>query len=128
MNRLKYYTYTILIAFSLSGCDKDFDKVNTNPYALTNINPALLFANAQRLTSGGFYEAEQTVVQQFVNAYNLGATTGFNFNEDSNIFNVPRWNDNYPGPIKFLEQAIELVKDDPARSNLYSQLRIWRAY
>jgi len=128
MNRLKYYIYSFLIIFLLPACDKDFEEVNTNPYALTDINPALLFANAQRLTSGGFYEAEQTVVQQFVNAYNLGATAGFNFNEDNNIFNVPRWNDNYPGPIKFLEQAIQLVKDDPARTNLYSEMRIWRAY
>jgi len=128
MNRLKYYIYTFLVAIGLSGCDKDFEDVNTNQYALTEINPALLFANAQRLTSSGFYEAEQTVVQQFVNAYNLGATAGFNFNEDNNIFNVPRWNDNYPGPVKFLQQAIELVKDDPARSNLYNEMRIWRAY
>lgn len=128
MNRLKSYIYALLIVLCLPACDKDFEEVNTNPYALTDINPALLFANAQRLTSGGFYEAEQTVVQQFVNAYNLGATAGFNFNEDNNIFNVPRWNDNYPGPVKFLEQAIQLVKDDPARTNLYSQMRIWRAY
>ena len=128
MNRLKYYICTFLIVFCMQGCDKDFEEVNTNAYALTEINPALLFANAQRLTSSGFYEAEQTVVQQFVNAYNLGATAGFNFNEDNNIFNVPRWNDNYPGPVKFIEQALELAKDDPARSNLYNEIRIWRAY
>jgi hypothetical protein len=128
MNRLKYYIFSFLIVFCLQSCDKDFEEVNTNAYALTEINPALLFANAQRLTSSGFYEAEQTVVQQFVNAYNLGATAGFNFNEDNNIFNVPRWNDNYPGPVKFIEQARELVKDDPTRSNLYNQIRIWRAY
>ncbi len=118
----------LMLTLLAASCDKGFEQKNVNPYALTNINPALLFANAQRLTSPGFWEAEQTVVQQFLNAYNTGATAGFNFNEDNNNFNVPRWNDNYPNSVKLVEQIISLVKDDPAKVNLYNEVRIWRAF
>src|SRR5688572_19016524 len=112
----------------LSGCDKNFESINTNPYAFTNINPAQLFTNAQRSTSAGFWEGEQTIVQQFVNAYNTGATAGFNFNEDNNNFNAPRWNDNYPGPVKLLEQITSLVEEDASRSNLHNMTRIWKSF
>lgn len=118
----------LCISLLFTSCDKDFEEINTNPYALTEIDPALLFSNAQRLSDPGFYEGEQTIVQQYMNAYNTGATAGFNFNEDNNNFNAPRWNNLYPGPIKLLEQIISLVQDDPQRVNLYSQARIWRAY
>ncbi|WP_153799771.1 SusD/RagB family nutrient-binding outer membrane lipoprotein [Foetidibacter luteolus] len=118
----------LLISLLIAGCSKNFESINTNPYALTDINPALLFTNAQRLTNISNWEGEPTIVQQFVNAYNTGATAGFNFNEDNNNFNIPRWNDNYPGPVKLMEQIISLTKDDAARSNLYNQVRIWKAY
>jgi hypothetical protein len=63
------------------ACDQDFVTINTNPYAVSDIDPALLFAGAQRSHLGS-WEAEHTIVQQFVNPYNQGATLGFNFNED----------------------------------------------
>lgn len=128
MKKIECLIRLCLILLFLTGCDKDFVEKNTNPYALSDINPGLLFTNAQRSASAGSWEGEQTIVQQFVNAYNLGATAGFNFNEDNNNYNVPRWNDNYPGPVKLLEQIISMVKDDSSRSNLYNQTRIWRAY
>ncbi|GGH72646.1 hypothetical protein HNQ91_003485 [Filimonas zeae] len=111
-----------------TGCDKDFGKINTNPYGLTSTNPALLFTNAQRLTSPGSWEGDQTIVQQFVNAYNTGATSGFNLNDDNNTFNITRWNDNYPGPIKMLEQVTALTKGDAARTNLANMTIIWKNY
>jgi len=128
MKKLNRYILFPLAIFSLAGCDKDFKDINTNPYALTTINPALLFTNAQRTTHPGFWEGEQTIVQQFLNAYNTGATAGFNFNEDNNNFNFPRWNDNYPNSIKLMEQVISMIKDDPSRNNLYQQVRIWKSY
>lgn len=112
----------------LAACDKDFGNINKNPYSLTDINPALLLTNAQQLTSPGSWEGEQTIVQQFVNAYNTGATAGFNFNEDNNTFNITRWNDSYPSPIKLLEQAASMVSGNSARTNLYQMIRIWKSY
>ena len=70
----------------IAGCDKDFVEINTNPYAITDIDPALLFAGAQRTSLGNGWESESTIIQQFVNPFNLGATLAFNFNEDIDNF------------------------------------------
>lgn len=128
MKKLIYISSIFFASFAISSCDDGFEEINTNPYALTKIDAALLFTNAQRTTDGGFWEGEQTVVQQFVNAYNTGATAGFNFNEDNDNFNAPRWNNSYPGPIKLLEQIISLTKADATKSNLYNMSRIWKSY
>lgn len=108
------------------GCDDDFVEVNTNPYAVNEIDPALLFAGAQR-THLGTWEAEHTIVQQFVNPYNQGATLGFNFNEDIDGVNNPKWNQSYPSDIRNMVQAITLLGEDTERINLLSMLRIWKA-
>jgi hypothetical protein len=128
MKKTSSYIFLSFSLLTLVGCDKGFADKNINPYALNNIDPAVLFTNAQRTTSSGYWEGEQTVVQQFVNAYNLGATAGFNFNEDNNNYNPVRWNDNYPNSIKLLVQIINLTKENPAKSNLYNMSRIWKAY
>ncbi len=108
------------------SCDKDFEAVNTNPYALTDIDPSLLFAGAQRTVLGG-WETEHTIVQHFVNPHNSGATEGPNFNADNDNFNNGVWNDSYPTDIKNMVQAINLLADSPERVNLLSMLRIWKA-
>lgn len=128
MNKFKHILSIFFLTIAISSCDDGFVDINTNPYALTKIDPALLFTNAQRTTDAGSWEGEQTVVQQFVNAYNTGATAGFNFNEDNNNFNTPRWNNSYPGPLKLLEQIVSLTKTDATKSNLYNMARIWKAY
>lgn len=126
MKTIKHY---ILISIALLvswGCDEDFVEINTNPYAVTEIDPALLFAGAQR-THLGTYEAEHTIVQQFVNPYNQGATLGFNFNEDIDGVNNPKWDQSYPTTIRNMIQAIDLLGEDTERINLLSMLRIWKA-
>ncbi len=107
-----------------SACDKDFVEINTNPYAPTTINPALIFAGAQRTHLGG-WETEHTIVQQFVNPYNSGATLGPNFNADIDLFNNGKW-DSYSGPIKNMIQALKML-EGTNRVNLQSMIRIWKA-
>jgi hypothetical protein len=109
-----------------TGCDKDFVEVNTNPYAITTVDPALLFAGAQR-NHLGTWEAEHTIVQQFVNPYNQGATLGFNFNADIDDLSTPKWNQSYPSVVRNLIQALNLVGNDASRVNLLSMIRIWKA-
>lgn len=110
----------------LGGCDKDFEEINTNPYALTDIDPSLLFAGAQRTDLGG-WETEHTIVQHFVNPHNSGATLGPNFNADIDNFNNGLWNNSYPTDIKNMVQAIALLDENTERVNLLSMLRIWKA-
>ncbi|NJM24577.1 MAG: SusD/RagB family nutrient-binding outer membrane lipoprotein, partial [Bacteroidia bacterium] len=128
MKSNKYILLLCTALFLLGGCDKDFEAVNTNPYAIEELDPALLFANAVRQTHPGHWEGEQTIVQQFVNAYNLGATAGPNFNEDTDNFNTPKWNSCYPNSIKLLVKAKELAEAQPEKVNLMSMIRIWKAY
>src|SRR5690606_34734698 len=125
MKAIKHYILAEALLFA-GACDDDFVEINTNPYAVTEIDPALLFAGAQR-THLGTWEAEHTIVQQFVNPYNQGATLGFNFNEDIDGVNNAKWDQSYPSTIRSLVQAIELLGPDTERTNLLSMIRIWKA-
>ncbi len=110
-----------------AGCTDGFEKMNQDPYAITKIDPALLFTGAERGMNVGNWDGEQTIVQQYLTAYNAGATAGFQFNEDVDQYSTPRWGV-YSGVVKPLVQIISLIKDDPASKNLYSMVRIWKAY
>jgi hypothetical protein len=123
----------ITTVFLFAGCTKDLVEVNTNPYAANSVDPALLFAGAQR-THLGTWTAEHTIVQQFVVPYNTGANDGFNFNSDIDGVSTPKWDQSYSGgangnnaPVKNLMQALFLLGDNTARVNLRSMIRIWKA-
>ncbi len=126
MKTIKYYILLSLTILFSAGCDKDFESINTNPYAVNQIDPALIFAGAQR-THLGNWEIEHTIVQHFVNPYNQGATLGHNFNADIDAFNNPKWDESYVGPARNMKQAMFLLGEDTDRVNLMSMLRIWRA-
>ena len=115
----------ITIVFLFAGCDKDFVEINTNPYAINTIDPALLFAGAQR-TNVGNWTAEHTIVQQFVTPYNQGATLGFSFNEDIDGNSNPKWGE-FNSNIKNLIQALTILGPTTTRVNLKSMIRIWKA-
>jgi hypothetical protein len=126
MKTIKHYILVSAVLLSAAGCDQDFVDVNTNPYAVTSIDPSLLFAGAQR-THLGTWAAEHTIVQQFVIPYNQGATLGFNFNEDIDGVSNPKWDQSYPGPVRNLQQAITILGENTDRVNLLSMIRIWKA-
>jgi hypothetical protein len=111
----------------LVRCKKGFEAQNKDPYAITKIDAGLLFTEAERSMNVGSWDGEQTIVQQYMNAYNSGATAGFNFNEDVDAYNTPRWAV-FTNVVKPLVQIISLTKDDPAAQNLYNMVRIWKAY
>lgn len=123
--------------FCIAGCTKNFDKINTDPYAVTTIDPALLFAGSQRTFVGAGWETENTIAQQFVNPFNAGATLGPNFNADIDNFNNGRWDVSYTGSapannpttggIKGLVQAMAILKGSTNSVNLLSMIRIWKA-
>lgn len=107
------------------GCDKDFVQVNTNPYSANSVDPALLFAGAQR-THLGTWTAEHTIVQQFASPFNTGANDGFNFNSDIDGVSTPKWGE-YTGSIKNMIHALNLLGPNTTRVNLRSMIRIWKA-
>lgn len=126
MKIIKNWIFLSAALLLVTACDKDFIDVNTNPYAVTKVDPALLFAGAQR-THLGTWAAEHTIVQHFVCPYNTGANLGFNFNEDIDLVCNPKWDQSYPGPIRNMVQAINLLGENTDRTNLLSMLRIWKA-
>jgi hypothetical protein len=118
---------------SFAACDKDFVEINTNPYAVTAIDPALLLAGAQR-SHIGTWNAEHIVVQQFIVPYNTGANAGFSFNRDIDGNSFPKWDQSYSNgsngnapPVKNLTQALILLGESTPRVNLQSMIRIWKA-
>ncbi|MEO6849140.1 MAG: SusD/RagB family nutrient-binding outer membrane lipoprotein, partial [Mucilaginibacter sp.] len=116
---------TLLICFV--SCKKGFEKKNQDPYAITKVDPGLLFTGAELGMNNGNWDGEQTIVQQYMNGYNSGATAGFNFNDDVDGYNSPHW-DIYRTAVKSLVQIISITQSDPAAKNLYNMARIWKAY
>ena len=41
---------------------------------------------------------------------------------------MAHWNNTFPGPIKLLAQIVSQIKTDPTKTNLYNEVRIWKAY
>lgn len=117
----------ISILFFLVSCSKGFESKNQDPYAITKIDAGLLLTGAEIGMNVGAWDGEQTIVQQYVNAYNAGATAGFQFNEDVDGYNTPRWGV-YTSVIKPITQILNLIKDNPNAKNLYNMARIWRAF
>lgn len=126
MKTIKSIIISCCAILVFAGCDKGFEEVNTNPYAINGLDPEFIFANTIVGLSFGSWEGEATIAQYFQNAYDLGATSGFQFNENNNNFNQIRWG-NYGGPIKNLVQALEIMDDDPSTLNLRSAMRLWKA-
>ena len=127
MKKNSFIIVSLTLMICLAGCTKGFEEKNTDPYAITTIDPGLLFTGAERNMNIGSWDGEQTILQQYMTAYNQGATAGFQFNEDIDQYNTPRWGLS-TGVIKPLVQIINLIKDDPASKNLYNMVRIWKAY
>src|SRR6187399_1091887 len=127
MKKISCLIIPIAVVLCLVSCTKGFEEKNQNPYAITKIDAGLLFTGAERGMNVGNWDGEQTIVQQYMTAYNAGATAGFQFNEDVDQYSTPRWGV-YTGVIKPLVQIISLIKDDPAAKNLYNMVRIWKAY
>jgi hypothetical protein len=125
---IKIFKRLVFIACTASvftACDKDLQDVNTNPYAITSIDPGVLFAGAQR-THIGNWTAEHTIVQQFVVPFNTGANDGFNFNNDIDGVSTPKWGE-YNGSIRNMIEALNILGPNTARVNLRSMIRIWKA-
>jgi len=135
MKKISCFIIPLALIICCVRCTKGFEKKNQDPYAITTIDPGLLFTGAERNMNSsaagvntGSWDGEQTIVQQYMNAYNAGATAGFQFNLDIDGYSNDRWNGVYPNVVKPLVQIINIVKDNPANKNLYDMVRIWKAF
>jgi hypothetical protein len=134
MKKIKQVLYLCAFLFLFAGCDKDFVEINTDPFAIYDVDLGLIFAGAQR-TYLGDWEAEHTIVQQFVNPFNDGATLGFNFNEDIDNFQNGSFNQYLdagipvlPGAVKAFVHILKRLEGTTDKVNLQSITRIWKAF
>jgi len=125
MKKISQLIFLSAFLLLIGGCDKDFVEINTNPFAINDIDPGLLFAGAERSNLGG-WESESTIIQQFVDPFNLGATLAFNFNENIDNFQNGIWG-NYTGTIKSYAQILNMLKGTTTKVNLQCITRIWKA-
>ena len=125
-NFYKYFAIGVLLC-SLAGCDKDFEKTNTNPILVTSLDPAFTFANAQMGSALVTYFFEMEIVQQVHTPF-TGTPSGGNLNVQNDAAASMTFDALYGGPVKYLTDVINTTKADPERTNLYNMARIWRAY
>jgi hypothetical protein len=130
MKKLKLITFISAFLLIFVGCDKDFEELalEAQKYTLLDLDPGIVFAGSQRIGQGGSWESEATVVQYFENAYNLGATAGFNFNYDVQAQQNSEWG-NYTGTLLTFKNLLKIIDEKyPAKTNLKSVIRMWRAF
>lgn len=130
MKTIKNIIITCCVFMGLTGCDKGFEELNINPYAINDLDASFIFPKTQVDLNFGGWESEATIVQYFQNGYDEGATAGFQYNKNNNNFNQVRWGnptDNYRLPIKNLVQALHNIEGDASKTNLRSMMRIWKA-
>lgn len=129
-NSIIIFFLTALVS-GISGCDKDFEQVNTNPVLATSLDPGYLFSNAEFSTAIQTTNYQSQIVQQIVTPY-TGVLEGGNHNivydPNSNTLFNSYYVNNGSGPIVLLTTVLDQTKDNANRSNLYNMARIWRAF
>ena len=132
MKKISQFILFAAVLVLIGGCDKNFEEINTDPFAINSIDPALVFAGAQRTYIQG-WESENTIVQHFVVPYNDGATLTFNFNADIDYpFQTDPWAQ-YNGTgavapaVKAFVHILNQLEGTTTQVNLQSMVRIWKA-
>jgi len=143
----KKYSYLLLLVLliaGMSGCDKNFVEVNTNPVQPLTLDPGYLFSNAEASSAIPVYYYHIPLVQQIIHPFtgvaeggnhnvvfdaNASTTFDFLFNGTGNgatVTGVTTTTVN--GPVALLAEVIRKTKDSAARSNLYNMARILKSY
>lgn len=126
MKRLTFLTICTAMLVCMA-CDKDFERINTDPVRQTTIDPVFLFAQAQYGTARNNEFYQLPIVQQVIHPY-TGTPSGGNHNVENDAAEGAAFAALYSGPVKYLTDVIKLTQDDPNQANLYNMARIWKAY
>lgn len=129
-NTFKYMLGACLAIILLSGCDKGFDELNTDPVRLTGIDPTFQLNNSIIASAPGYGDNltyEVTIVRQMITPF-AGVGTGANLNQDNRSATQASWQNAYRNTIKNLTDGIAALQNNPEKTNLLSMLRIWQAH
>ncbi|MBI5008603.1 MAG: SusD/RagB family nutrient-binding outer membrane lipoprotein [Bacteroidia bacterium] len=129
MKRFKIYlTVMLTVTLFFSGCDKDFDEINTSKTDFIALDPVFKLNKAIiNLMEMG------DRVQQLQNAYWLtspfgSSLAGANYNQYTPSFHAFPFNSFMQSSVVTTTDIINQTKDDATRFNLYQAARIWKAY
>jgi hypothetical protein len=126
---MKNYSFLLLLLFTVA-CEKGLEDLNVNKTSPTTLDATLLLNQAVINTSFPVKTLvfDVGIVQQMVTP-NGGVLSGANFNQDSrDITTQPVWTAYYQSVVKNAYDAMQKVKDNPARSNMYNMSRIYLTY
>lgn len=135
MRNIKNILLGLPVVFCLlSSCDKGFDELNTNRVNPTTLDPQFIFNDAIILTTypDNFATLQMLtynfgIVQQIITPFGSSLAGGnYNVFQPSNSSLV--WQNFYRNVLKQTVDALEKTKDDNNRTNLYNEIRIWKAY
>uniref|UniRef100_UPI0032170B5B SusD/RagB family nutrient-binding outer membrane lipoprotein n=1 Tax=uncultured Draconibacterium sp. TaxID=1573823 RepID=UPI0032170B5B len=119
-NKIMWFAFVLLLLVS-TACDEEFEKINTNPNAITEIDAEYLFANATLGTlRGGISELQFTFGAQYAHLY-VGRNNRIfidryydYFENDSYKYVFENF---YQGPIRLLEEAKQLTQTGGKQAN-----------
>lgn len=117
----------LAVLYANSSCDKNFKEINTNPSLASDLDPAYLFSNAQRLSAIASYHYQGEIVQQINTPYG-GLLAAGNRNIINDQHASDAFNTIYTGPIRYLIEVMDKTEGKEEQSNLYQMARIWKAY
>jgi hypothetical protein len=130
---------SLLIAGTLlTGCDKSFVSINTDPEHLTaaNMNYKYLFTAAQLITSGNSdanaYEDwrnnliyASTMIQHLSSTVSYWCGDKYTYNSG---YNSAYWEQNYGDPVKNIVEVVTHTKTDSTLTNFYNIARIFKVF
>ena len=129
----KRYTCFLSLAFCLlllQSCDKNFEEINTNPNAVSTPTPEYIFSKA--LYDGARYSGNTETLllgtMQYTTSYNDVEGFGSKYVAARLDLTMGIFNNAYPNQINEIGEVIKVVKDDPAKINLYAVARIWKVF
>ena len=122
---------TLVGCISLSGCTKDFEKVNISPTNVTDLASNILFTQTMVATSGGEYEAWRTNLiynSQFVQQFaSLNWAQGDKYVYDEG-YQSALWDSYYGNTIKGLVNLVDKTSGVASDINYNSAARILKAF
>src|SRR4051812_26432710 len=137
---LKYSVFVFAGMFSLAGCTKNFDEINTNPasYSQANFDPNYLLTSAQLTYTGSTdfsYETwrgnliySSTMMQGLSTVVSYWAGDKYLLNEG---YTAAYWGNSgvgaYIEQVRPIVDVVEFTRSNPKYKNLYQVGRIWKA-
>ncbi|MET1056096.1 MAG: SusD/RagB family nutrient-binding outer membrane lipoprotein [Pedobacter sp.] len=116
-----------LFCLVLSGCDKGFEEMNTNPNASPVVNPAFTFTKAQLDGAANSLILLQGTMQ-YTTSFNDVAGFGAKYVLSQRSASYLAFTNAYPKEINEIISVINTIKDDPGQVNTLAASRIWKAY